>query len=327
MQLRLISVFFLSFFCVFSSYGVASQPLNETEKLQEKKESRFLNGHKEEKSDEKGSVVSEKKEKTLFNVPEWAKRIDFEVDLYHRRKPNWMIETIQPLYRTKDTYRQTYFFQGRGAYRNSNGTFNLGLGYRYLFPKEFWLLGINSFYDVTTKETHQRWSIGGEVFNPYLTLRGNYYKAISGTKTAHRRGGFWTTEKALDGWDIEGELPLPYFPWLHLTGQYFFWDGEHAKNRKGYQITLLANIMDNLSLELGTNHSNYHTENFILLSFRLGRPQRVEFTLFRNPEDNRGFVPRSVRLLTLEKVRRQNEIILEKREQGSNGINIGRLDI
>lgn len=263
-------------------------------------------------------------EKVHHPFPQWLSRIDFEADIRHPKKPTWYVETIQPLYRTHGTKRHTFFFQGRVAHKASDETFNMGLGYRFLFPNETWMLGINSFYDITRKHTHQRWSVGGELFNPYVVVRGNYYQRITGTKTVRRIGGVSYTQRALTGWDVEGQLPFPFFPWLRATCSYFKWYGDKMKDKKGIQATALLDICDYLSLELGWNHmSHYRDERFLLLTFHFGRPKRIEFTLFKNPY-YKGFKPRSLKNLTLEKVRRKNDIILEKRETGSDGVIVGR---
>lgn len=96
------------------------------------------------------------KAKNGSTAPEWLRRTEINVESLDKSKPTWAIETVQPLYQTPKTLRDTYFFQGRWGYRNDDDTVNLGLGYRRLLEDKSWLLGVNAIYDMTTKYRHER---------------------------------------------------------------------------------------------------------------------------------------------------------------------------
>ncbi|MFA5250431.1 MAG: inverse autotransporter beta domain-containing protein [Parachlamydiales bacterium] len=260
-----------------------------------------------------------------YQAPDWLKRVDFMWNIQRSLHPTWSLETIQPLYRTKDSYRNTIFFQGRARYKTRNTTFNLGLGYRYLSADESCMIGVNSFYDFTTRYKHQRWGAGAEVFSNYTVLRANCYKGLTSTKTIKKINDEITTERVLGGWNIECEIPFPFLPWIRFTVDYYFWDGHNVKDEKGYHVSCLMDICDYLTLESGIDQSNYHkNNNFILLSFHLGRPERIQYTLFNKPYTKQAFSKRSVKMRTLEKVRRENNVVVLRKRKGSGLVTISR---
>ena len=120
------------------------------------------------------SAVQHAKERV--GLLEWLRRTDFSVESMDRSKPTWSVETVQPLYQTPSTLRDTVFLQGRWGHRNADNTFNLGLGYRRLLDDKSWLLGVNGFYDLATKYNHQRFGLGAEAIGRYVTFRTNFYE-------------------------------------------------------------------------------------------------------------------------------------------------------
>ena len=267
-------------------------------------------------------------EEGSWDVPEWLKRVDFTVHgLVHGTdsKPTFTLETIQPIYQTADTLRHTFFYQLRMARHINDETYNVGLGYRFLFPEEMCILGVNSFFDVTGKHNHKRWSVGGEVIGKYLTVRGNYYKAISALKTVSSDAGVNTTERALNGRDIEGEIPVPYLPWMRFLGSYYYWEGDVVKDMEGHRAAIEMNITDNISIEIGSSHDNFDSNNYGKVTFTVGRPMSKEYTLFKDKVKTKTvFAERNLKNQTLAKVRRNNAIVVETRTTGGAGLIVSR---
>ncbi len=257
-------------------------------------------------------------------MPDWMKRTDIDVDFADLSKPTWSIETIQPLYQSPRSLTHTFFTQGRWGYRDDDSTFNLGLGYRYLFDNRDWLFGVNGFYDIKARYSHQRLGAGVEAINRYITLRGNYYNGISGEKVVKRRPGLLETEKALDGWDAEIEGPIPFLPWLRIAGSTYHWDGEEMEDTRGQTIRLRLNLYENLYMELGrSDDNNSKPIDFIKLELSLGARPGQTPTLLGKPVTSNAFIGRDLTQHTLDKVRRNNDIVVERKRQGT-GIAIGR---
>jgi len=260
------------------------------------------------------------KRKTDF--PDWLKRTDISIDVQENQKPAWSIETIQPL---NQTDWNTLFWQGRIAHSNSDNTYNLGIGYRHLIRDKTWLFGTNAFFDLTGEHSHQRLGVGAEALGQYASFRANYYNAISGTKTTAISSGIATTEQALDGYDLELEAPLPYLPWARFLLKGFRWDRTTTSNVDGYTAGLRMHPFSRLDIELGATDDNYtSTEWFLKMSWHFGQPKHVEYTATDTPISETPFVARDLTRHTLDKVRRHNDIVLERKTNGGGGIVVGR---
>ena len=263
------------------------------------------------------------------NGPDWLKRTDVSIEGMEHSKPTWSVETIQPLFQTPSTLQDTVFFQGRWGDRNSDNTVNLGLGYRRLLSDGTWLFGTNAFFDTTTKHSHQRVGIGGEAIGQYMTLRANYYDAISGEKTISTIGGVTTTEKALNGYDFEIDAPMPYLPWMRVAATSYHWNSATSglANVRGDKLMLSGNITSSLSMELGRMDDNYRpAETFVRLIYNIGATPTngTESTLFDGIKPASAFEARDLSRHTLDKVQRQNDIVVETKRSGGGGITIGR---
>lgn len=261
-------------------------------------------------------------------IPDWLKRTDISVEGIENGKPTWSIETVQPLYQTPSTLDHTVFFQGRWGHRAGDDTLNLGAGYRRLLENKSWLLGANFFHDMERQANHRRWGIGGEAIGRYATFRANYYRPDSGAKVVRNEGGVIETEKALRGHDVEIDVPVPYLPWLRFSANTYRWYAATSglDDQKGDKYTLLGNISKHLSFELSQLDDNYRRkENSFKLTYTFGKPSNgVANTLFDGLKTSRAFTERDLTKHTLDKVVRQNEIIVEKRRSGGGGVSIGR---
>ena len=261
------------------------------------------------------SVLNRAIPKVLQNLsddlPEWAKRTDFTLHFQEDLKPLWSFETVQPLYRSSETQRHTIYFDDRFAHTAVDDTLNVGLGYRFLLPNEEWLLGANSFWDYTFDRRHARIGLGAEALCQFASLHFNYYEAYSG----HRfflEDGTSVQEKALDGWDIEGDVQIPYMPWAYATIKGFGWEGVSTKDVEGYTLSFLMNITRTIVLEFGRTDDDIGENNFLNVRFSLGGPERVEYTMVEHLFTKRFFSERDLKKQTLRKVRREQNIVVER---------------
>lgn len=258
-------------------------------------------------------------------VPQWVKRYDFNIHFNSHGKAIWSLEGIQPIYQSPCSLRHTLFYQSRWAFRGNDSTANFGLGYRYLFPNECWLVGSNLFYDLTTKRHHSRLGWGLELFCPYAMIRSNFYFALSHLRTISHEDGIKTTERALGGWDLSGEVPVPCLPWASLRGTYYHWKGKDRDDINGGTICSLMNLTNFFTLEAGYSKDNRDHNTYVRLEFHLGRPCRVEHTLMCQPVCCLGVAtPFNLRARTLERVRRHDDIVVEKVHTGGPGLIIAR---
>lgn len=247
----------------------------------------------------------------LSNVPDWLARTDGSIyadtDVIVGE-----LETIQPLYQAPD-FSHTIFTQARVSYKNEKFTLNGGLGYRYLLPNQKWIFGINTFADMETDQYHKRISAGFEAIGEQLTLRGNYYKGMTGWNTLSETATTRTDTKPVDGFDIALEGPVPHMPWLRAEATYFKWTPDLADEIDGFRGKLTAQLTKSISLEGGYQHTNNDDRVFGRLTFALGAPEDHEFTAQDDFFTEQMFVARDLTKQTLQKVERNNEIVLETR--------------
>lgn len=264
----------------------------------------------------------------MRDAPDWLKRTDISVEGITSGKPTWSVETIQPLYQTPKSLTDTVFFQGRWGRRDGDDTLNLGLGYRRLLDDKSWLLGVNTFYDMTRQDSHRRVGLGLEAIGRYVTLRTNYYDGQSGVRTVSTAGGSSTTEKALDGVDYEIETPVPYAPWLRFSAAGFRWNAATAgyPDLKGDTFLLRGNLSSAWSVELGRTNDNYNNgRTFARLTWTPGADpgNGISTNLMTAGRSGAALQARDLTLHTLDKVRRQNDMVVERK---SGGVVIARKD-
>lgn len=261
-------------------------------------------------------------------IPAWLRRTDISVEGIENGKPTWSIETVQPLYQTPSSLDHTLFFQGRWGRRAGDDTLNLGAGYRYLLENKSWLLGVNLFHDMEREANHRRWGFGAEAIGRYATVRANYYKPDSGAKIVRVSDGITETEKALRGQDLELEVPVPYLPWVRFSASAYRWYAATSgvDDKMGDKFSLHGNLTRHLSFELSQLDDNYRRkENSFKLTYALGSPLNgVDANLMGGLKTALAFTARDLPKHTLDKVKRENEIIVEKRRTGGNGVSIGR---
>lgn len=258
-------------------------------------------------------------------APEWAKRIEIEGGLFQRGKGGQSILTVQPLYQSEKS-RDTVFVQGSlyryAMYGEYRITANLGLGYRRLLADDTVLLGANSFLDNEFTRNHRRYSVGAEAKWGPLDFGTNLYRVLTSERQFND-----VIEQALDGWDIELGSKVPFVPWATAYFGHYRWQ-KHvaAENTEGNRFSLELALHPNVTLEAGRTDDNFSDlsdkhQSFVTLRFRLASLSRP--TLSTGPVvSDVAFEKRNLADHTLDKVRRENRIIVERRTTG--GIIIGR---
>lgn len=251
------------------------------------------------------------------NAPDWAKRIELEWDVQKNLKPTYSILTVQPLYQDADK-QNTFFVQASqlrydmiDKYRD---TTNVGLGYRRLLLDNQMLVGVNSFFDYEWTYGHQRASVGGELKWAMLDFNANIYRRITGYRSIN--DGTDTTERVMNGYDTELRSQVPYLPWMRVGARYYRWQSDLAEDTKGWQYSADADITQNLSVEVGWKKDNFNTsQGFAKFVLRLARTERPAM-LSDKIVSNQIFEKRDMRTYTLDKVRRENRIIVERKGAG-----------
>lgn len=239
------------------------------------------------------------------NRPGWLTRTDLTYAIQHNSTPVGGIETIQPIY---ETPWSTVFWQGRASYNDGSTTLNFGLGYRYLTDNKKLMWGVNTFYDENPRFLHRRLGLGGEIFTPYVTVRANYYDAYSG----NQRVGVNTYEHALKGVDGSIETPVPWISWMRFTAQGYHWQGIHTTNVNGGLAKLRIFPARQVEIDTGVSDDNsQHTSVFFNLNYYFGSPAFIQYSgTTEHPSEL--FTPQNLENQRLQKVIRNNDIVVEK---------------
>jgi hypothetical protein len=251
------------------------------------------------------------------DLPDWAKRFEFEADFQEDNKPEWSILTVQPLFESDDL-KNTFFVQmSQRRYQflgDSRDVTNAGLGYRRLFNDNKILAGINSFFDYEWDYNQQRYSVGGELKWSGLELSGNKYFGLSNWHTVRTD----QSEKPLDGHDIELGMQLPFIPWARVYGKKYWWETfKGEEDIDGWSASLEMDLTGNLQLEAGYRDDNTMAndrEGFVQIRFHLGFGGPVAMS--NKIIDSNIWEMRDMRDQRLVKVRRENKIITERVSSG-----------
>ena len=197
--------------------------------------------------------------------------VELSLDMAGGSKPTSGILVVAPLSDEKDIFN-TYFTQMSAFYQDNRATFNLGLGYRKLSDDKTLLMGVNAFYDHEFPYDHGRTSLGVEARTTMWEINANKYWATTKWKTG--KNGF--EERALDGYDIEAGVPLPYMNWATVFVKHFQWDTyDSTPDLKGENVSLRAQfpgMLTGLEMEAGRTFksgSTYDDENFLKVSYNL----------------------------------------------------------
>jgi hypothetical protein len=163
---------------------------------------------------------------------------------------------LSPLLESADNSK-LIFTQASVVAAERRTTVNIGLGARQLAMGDKLLMGVNAFYDHEFPLDHQRVSVGAEFRTTMGEINTNYYWGTSGWKKA-RKTNF--SERAMDGFDIEYGMPLPYMPRIKFYGGYFRWRAQNQDGEKkadnGWSMSLESEIFNGVNLELGHRYYN-----------------------------------------------------------------------
>jgi adhesin/invasin len=224
------------------------------------------------------------------------------------QKPTTGILVVAPLSDQKDI-ENTIFTQVSAFYTDNRTTLNAGLGYRRLVSDNTLMLGVNAFYDHEFPYDHGRYSIGLEARSTVGEINANMYQATTKWKT----GKNGQQERALDGWDIEAGLPLPYMNWATVFVKRYEWSGEDgAKDAKGNDVQLRAYvpILPGLEIEAGRTFkdddkdSNYFTASYNITEAFSNKPEQpIQWF------NDTAYKLESMEDRRYEKVRRNNIIV------------------
>ena len=236
-------------------------------------------------------------------------RTNISITGVEKRKPNFSILNVTGLgLGTTDT-RQT-FVQSSVRRMNARTTLNLGFGQRYLSADETLLTGLNVFFDYDVNYGHQRASIGGEIKSSALGLTANSYEALTKWKTGRNS----SRERALDGYDIELGVQVPYIPSGKIYAKNWKWNVNNGTDFKGntYALAFSHVFGYGLSFELGMKDfdGTAADQNFIKVTYgiKLGEPLPGRNASFFS--DNM-FERTSMAPNMLDEVRRNNAIVVE----------------
>lgn len=250
-------------------------------------------------------------------LPNWAKRFEFEWDVEENIKPEFSLLTVQPIFQSPDK-RETFFSQLRLGLNHQFGdrrvTSNVGFRFRRLLADDTVLAGLNWFHDYEWNYNHSRASLGGELRWAGFDLYANKYWALS-SKHSVDNGAF---ENPLDGIDVELTAQIPYLPWARARGRHAWWDSvEAGDDIEGWGASIEMDLLQNVQVEAGYKDDNFTDGAYFA---------QVRFTLIggRNKPvaassrfiDNEPWQMRNMADHTLDKVRRENEIVVERTAGG-----------
>ncbi len=244
--------------------------------------------------------------------------VELNVDSQGGQKPTSGILVVAPLSDESDI-QNTVFTQLSAFYQDNRTTLNVGLGYRRLAFDNTLMLGVNAFYDHEFPYDHGRTSLGLEARTTMGEINANKYWATTENKVG--KSGF--TERALDGYDIEGGIALPYMNWATVFVKHSKWNSEIAtvSDLRVNEVSLRARVpvLPGLEIEGGrkynsgavTNDENFFMVNYNLTAALSEKPKKRGWTS-KNAYELSGMEDRRY-----EKVRRQNLIVKQISASGS----------
>ena len=244
--------------------------------------------------------------------------VELIVDTQGGQKPTSGILVVAPLSDESDI-QNTVFTQLSAFYQDNRTTLNVGLGYRRLAFDNTLMLGVNAFYDHEFPYDHGRTSLGLEARTTMGEINANKYWATTENKVG--KSGF--TERALDGYDIEGGIALPYMNWATVFVKHSKWNSEiaTASDLRVNEVSLRARVpvLPGLEIEGGRKYNSgavTNDENFFMVNYNLTA------ALSEKPK-KRGWTSKNAYELSsmedrrYEKVRRQNLIVKQISAAGS----------
>ncbi|MBC8954273.1 inverse autotransporter beta domain-containing protein [Xenorhabdus sp. PB62.4] len=239
-------------------------------------------------------------------------KINFELDRKWTLK-NSSLDLLLPLYDNK----KNWLFFSQFGYRNkdSRDTVNFGLGGRYFYQN--WMYGLNTFYDHDITGKNRRVGLGVEIWGDYIKLAANTYHRLSDWQMSRNFEEYH--ERPANGYDINGEFYLPFYPNLgsKLSYEQYFGDNvtlfdwktkqkNPALAKIGLKYTPIPLITIGADYKQGTGN---HTEMQFLanLNIKLGASLSEQLS-----PDNVASM-RTLAGIRYDLVERNNNIVLDYR--------------
>jgi len=260
-----------------------------------------------------------------IKTADWLKRVDLDIDLNQNGGPVYNIRTRQPLFQS-DQKVDTIFTQLRwgkdfqfGAWRDST---NLGIGYRRLLMDKTLLVGTNTFFDRDWRKDHNRFGWGLEVRWFGVDIYVNGYLGLSADTTINTS----TTEKVLDGGDAYMLFQVPYVPSTRLVGRASRWDKSSGDKLHAWRAGVEADLTQYSQLQVGATDSDEDDPGvYVQLRVNFGYYGNRPVLLSKNPISDRAWAMRDMSEYTLDRVRRQENMVLERTTStGGFSIVVGR---
>ena len=255
-------------------------------------------------------------ENTIDNIIPNSKT-EISISGVSKGKPQLDIANITGFGQNSDGHTQN-FLQSSFVTKNNREIINLGIGRRYLSDDESYIFGVNSFFDIDPEYNHQRASIGTEIKSSSFELTGNNYFGL----TDWQSGANGNTEKALDGYDVELGSQIPFIPAAKLYVKKFQWNLNDAKNLEGltYSLKLSNPANSGLSLEVGENdyEGTKTDQSFVKLTYSIPLGEKKQSPKIKLISDQ-AFENKSMKENMLDKVRRQNTIVVQTKFTSSVG--------
>jgi Protein of unknown function (DUF3442). len=250
------------------------------------------------------SIAASKLDSTIEQeVSSWLSNTEVSISGISKGKPSFGILTVQPFYESEDL-TDTVFGQFSLFGNDGRTTLNAGTGYRYMTPDEHWLFGINAFYDHEFPYDHQRMSVGLEARSSIIELNANQYFAISDDIS----GEDGTTERALDGQDIEIGFAIPFMPGSKIYHRQFEWDTVNGLTKiegSATSLEISGALIPGLTLEVGSTDYKTRTDR---------EYAKLTYTIAEQTDPTPLFAPKAYQMKSMQdqryaKVRRENQIV------------------
>lgn len=259
-------------------------------------------------------------------VPDWMERWEFGVNVEEDDGLDFFIDPLIPLYRHPDDER-LLFLEPRWQFADETHLFNLGGGVREVVLDGQWLLGANMFYDYETSHSHYRLGWGLEALSAFAELRSNVYLGLSQRRLVEENAGGNTFEEAVNGYDLEAGIPVPYYSRLKLFGGFHWYNFEKFKNLYGWRIRAEYTPVPFIVIDgLLSNDTKSNVDWGMTVAFRIPLGSNAKSPL-RSPLmlDETPFPDSDARKQLFGLVERHHEIVVERyRETGSVTVEVSR---
>lgn len=241
----------------------------------------------------------------LFPTVEVQARISDEYDV------EGSVLILAPIFESGD-HSNLVFMQGNISRHSKRTTVNMGAGLRHLALNKKLLVGLNGFFDHELPYDHQRTSVGAEFRTSVGEINANYYWGLSSWNQG-RNGG---SERAMDGFDIELGIPLPYMPRTRLYGGYFEWEAQSGTTKEhGWRTSVEAEVYKGFYLEAGHRNFEAGQPNEAFVNIRINVMDLIADRRKVKPFfSDVAYKLESMEERRYEKVRRENLIRKETRQ-------------